>query len=149
MKILFIDMDNTLAENQTPDNIEFFPGLYLNKRPLKIVIRAIRYLYHDYKFVIVSKAVGGQSGKDEKIEWLNKFFSDTKEIIILNPEDTKSAVINEYMMTNKINSKDCVIIDDNKQILQNCKKLGMTVKYPQQVICDFEEIEDKAIYFYP
>ena len=148
MKILFIDMDNTLAENQTPENVEYFPGLYLNKRPLKIVIKAIRYLYYDYKFIVISKAVGGQKGKTEKIEWLNKFFPDTKEIIILNPEDTKSTVINEYIITNNLNANEGVIIDDNKQILQNCLKLGMIVKYPQQIICDFEQAESETIYLY-
>lgn len=133
-------MDNTLAENQTPENAPFIEGLYANKRPLRIVINAIRYLYPDYRFVIVSKVVGGSAGKSEKIEWLNKYFPYASEIILLNPEDMKSSYINNYIVTHELTVGDCVIIDDNKQILQNCLRLGLTVKYPQQIICDYEEV---------
>ena len=38
-----------------------------------------------------------------------------------------------------IDIKDVLLIDDNKKILQACDKKGIPVKYPQQVICDYQE----------
>ena len=32
MKTIFVDLDNTLAANETCQNVEFTKGLYLNKK---------------------------------------------------------------------------------------------------------------------
>jgi hypothetical protein len=43
VKVLFLDMDNTIAENSTCQDVEFSEGLYLNKRPIGFMIDAINY----------------------------------------------------------------------------------------------------------
>ena len=71
---VFVDMDNTIAENITCKDIEFCDGMYINKRPIQIVIDALNTLYPKAKFIIISQVQGGAFGIKEKIEWLNKYF---------------------------------------------------------------------------
>ena len=40
--IVFVDMDNTIAENKTCQNVRYYKGLYEEKRPIKVVIKAIK-----------------------------------------------------------------------------------------------------------
>ena len=48
-------MDNTIAENITCKDIEFCDGMYINKRPIQIVIDALNTLYPKAKFIIISQ----------------------------------------------------------------------------------------------
>lgn len=139
MEILFIDMDNTIAENQTCENIKFYKGMYLNKRPINIVIKAIKELYPESKYVIISKTDGEWDGKLEKEIWLDEYFPEANEIILIAPSEEKFNYIMDYMLTNNISPKNCLMIDDKKTELQKVRKLGLNTKYPQQIICDYEE----------
>lgn len=138
MKYVFIDMDNTIAENNTCDDIRFYPGLYLNKRPIQIVIDAIETLYPDSYCIIISQTDGALEGVTEKNLWLNSHFPNTSERLFIPKNTSKRSIIEVYL--NNINPCDILLIDDKKDILQDCKQLGINVKYPQQVICDYEEL---------
>lgn len=138
IEYVFIDMDNTIAENTTCDDIPFHRGLYLNKRPIQIVINAIKYLYPNQKYIIISQ-VTDPSGVDEKHKWLDLFFSETFDRLIIPYTVSKDEVIKTYALYHNIKLKNILLIDDKKSILQNCKQLGINVKYPQQIICDYEE----------
>ena len=63
MKTIFVDLDNTLAANETCENVDFTPGLYLNKKPIRIVIDAIQYLYEFDNLIIMSVYAGGWDKK--------------------------------------------------------------------------------------
>ena len=67
--IVFVDMDNTIAENKTCQNVRYYKGLYEEKRPIKIVIKAIEVLYMSsgIPIVIISKAVYCRKGAVEKL----------------------------------------------------------------------------------
>ena len=52
-----------------------------------------------------------------------------------NKEKYKSKYIINYAHINQIDVSDCLIIDDNKMILQECKQNGIITLYPQKVIC--------------
>lgn len=140
IEYVFIDMDNTIAENTTCDNVDFYEGLYAKKRPIKIVLDGIRELYKDSEFVIITKTDGGSYGSMEKVLWLSKYFPEVKNIIIIRPEERKSKYIKDFIEKEGIDRSKCLLIDDKKSILQDCKKIGINVKYPQQVICDYEEL---------
>lgn len=140
MKYLFIDMDNTIAENSTCENIKFYKGLYLNKRPINIVIEAIKALYPTARYIVVSKTSGGWDGKREKEIWLDEYFEEVELVLILDINEEKKDVINDYLIKNNINPEECLFIDDKKDELQKVRKLGLHVKYPQQVICDYEDL---------
>lgn len=140
MKYIFIDMDNTIAENTTCEDIEFHEGLYLNKRPIKVVIDAIRALYPNSLYIIFSKTAGGHDGRAEKGAWLEKYLPETHLAVFIEPEDSKSECIESFINSSMWDKKDCLVIDDKKSILQECLALGINVKYPQQIICDFESL---------
>lgn len=138
IKHIFIDMDNCIAENTTCDNVPFSSGMYLNKRPIKTVINGIRYLYPNCTYHILSKTQDA-AGRYEKIQWLQKYFPAINGfILIIDPEETKKEYIYTYMTKYQVNPEEILLIDDKKDILQDCKTLGIQVKYPQQIICDFE-----------
>lgn len=143
IKYVFIDMDNTIAENITCDDISFYPGLYINKRPIKIVIDAINKIYKDSFKVIISKTEGGEVGEIEKMNWLSKYFPDADLSIFVKSNETKRKYIEELMKYYEFNSNECLLIDDKKEILQDCKTLGIAVKYPQQLICDYEMLNKR------
>lgn len=139
-KYLFIDMDNTIAENMTCDNIDFYKGMYLNKRPINVVINAIKELYPDAKYIIVSKTQGGFDGRLEKEIWIDEYFPEASPVIIIEYNEEKKDIIDIYLKINNINPENCLFIDDKKSELQKVKTLGVKTKYPQQIICDYEEL---------
>lgn len=147
MNTIFVDLDNTLAANETCENVDFFEGLYLSKKPIKIVIEAINNLYKDDNIIIMSRYVGGEEGKQEKIEWMKKFLP--KKFLINSPflidasdSKTKADYIIGYAFLNRLTPDKCYLIDDNKLTLQDCKKHNINTLYPQQVICIYEEVKD-------
>lgn len=146
MKNVFIDLDNTLAANETCDNVDFTPGLYLNKKPIHIVIDAIKYLYEQENLTIISVYSGGWDGRQEKIEWMRKNLPNCmikNAPILIDYKDyrTKADFIKDYAFMNNIDLNDCIIIDDKKKILQECKNIGIKALYPQQIICMYEEFK--------
>lgn len=138
---VFIDMDNTIAENVTCTDMKFCKGMYINKRPIQIVIDALNTLYPKAKFIIISQVQGGAFGVKEKIEWLNKYFPNVSQSFFLNPGEHKSDYIKWFLKINGIINTTVLLVDDKKDILSSMSSLGINVKYPQQIICDYEELK--------
>ena len=138
---VFVDMDNTIAENTTCKDIEFYDGMYINKRPIQIVIDALNILYPNAKFIIISQVQGGAFGIKEKKEWLGKHFPNTFQSFFLHPGERKSDYIEYFLKTNGIMNMQVLLVDDKKDILSSMTPLGINVKYPQQIICDYEEFK--------
>ncbi|MBR0371420.1 MAG: hypothetical protein IJH63_11995 [Methanobrevibacter sp.] len=145
MRTVFVDLDNTLALNETCDDIPYTRGLYLNKKPIKEIINLVDYYYRDIaNIIIISRYVGGEDGKQEKIDWMRKylpksFLINSPYLITSDDIKTKADYINEYSISNNMKLEDCTIIDDKKEILQQCKKIGIEALYPQQLIVRYEE----------
>lgn len=149
VQVLFLDLDNTLAANITCQNIKFYKGLYLNKKPIPQVIEAIEEVYLNHglglkEVVIISKALGGNAGRQEKLRWIEKYLSLPKgtKCIFLDsnePSTKKAQIIKEFCKKNHYRINEALIIDDNKQVLQACEKVGIKVKYPQQVLAEYAE----------
>ena len=145
MKTVFVDLDNTLALNETCDDVPYTKGLYLNKKPIKEIIHLVDYYYRDIaNIIIISRYVGGEDGKQEKINWMRKhlpksFLINSPYLISSDDIKTKADYINEYSISNNMKLEDCTIIDDKKEILQQCKKIGIKALYPQQLIVRYEE----------
>lgn len=150
MKTVFVDLDNTLAANETCENVEFSEGLYLNKQPIQIVIDAISELYEEDDIIIISRFVGGWEGRQEKIMWIRENLPQFMWInapFLIDSKDTKKKVdfIKMYAMSKNIDLSNCLIIDDNKIILQECKAEGIQTLYPQQIICEYEKSKGKVL----
>lgn len=145
MRTVFVDLDNTLALNETCDDIPYTRGLYSNKKPIKEIINLVDYYYRDIaNIIIISRYVGGEDGKQEKIDWIRKylpksFLINSPYLITSDDIKTKADYINEYAISNNMKLEDCTIIDDKKEILQQCKKIGIEALYPQQLIVRYEE----------
>lgn len=141
MKVLYVDMDNTIAENRTCQNVEFTPGLYSSKRPIQIVIDAINTLYGDVPKVIVTKVQGGEEGIKEKQQWLQQYtpFPIHDMIFVQGEYYTKGVLIDQYNSRRNIPNEETLLIDDSKQVLQYCAAYNIQTKYPQQLICDYEQ----------
>lgn len=137
---IFVDMDNTIAENVTCEDVPYSSGLYLNKRPIQIVIDGIVSMYKDCRLIVLSKTAGGRRGALEKRAWLDIYFPYANEVYLISQEENKSDFIAKYAKKNNLDLESCMLIDDKKDILQDCSVLGINVKYPQQVICDYEEL---------
>ena len=142
MKVLYIDMDNTIAENKTCQNVEFTSGLYLSKRPIQVVIDAINTLYEDVPKVIVTKVQGGEEGIKEKRMWLEKYAPFPIEDIIFVQGDyyMKGVLIDQYNSRRNIPNEETLLVDDSKQVLRYCSAYNIQTKYPQQLICDYEQV---------
>lgn len=146
IKIIFLDMDNTIAETKTPMSIEYYDGMYLEKRPIQIVIDAINTLYPNIPVVIISKAQGGLKGINEKIKWLESISLKVKDKIFLMESDKyymKAIYIDQWCDKNGIDISQCLIIDDSKEVLKYCSAYKLQTKYPQQLICDYEEYRNQ------
>ena len=82
---------------------------------------------------------GGAFGIKEKIEWLNKYFPNTAQSFFLHPGERKSDYIEWFLKINGIMNTQVLLVDDKKDILSSMSSLGISVKYPQQIICDYQE----------
>lgn len=139
-KVVFLDLDNTVAENIVVNNIDYYKGMYINKRPIKAVINAIRVCYKSpyTKFVVISKTQGGVKGRREKVKWAKKYLRDFKPKFIFlydnEPSTNKGKYIMKYCEENNIHRGTVLLIDDNKEVLIEADKLGIPVKYPQNVL---------------
>ena len=61
-KVLFLDMDNTIAENITCQDISFSSGMYLNKRPIGFVIDAVdKMMRPELELLVVLTQTQGRS----------------------------------------------------------------------------------------
>ena len=98
--IVFVDMDNTIAENKTCQNVRYYKGLYEEKRPIKLVIKAIETLYMSsgIPIVIISKV--------------------NKILLMLSYDNTIN--IQNILQSNKLNQSDSWFL--NGVILYNMKK---------------------------
>ena len=145
IKIVFLDMDNTINANETCEDVEFTPGMYLNKKPIKLMIEAVYRMFqlNNIPVIIISKVQGGIDGVSEKKLWLSRYMkqspADCLWLADSNKNVTKAQIIKEVCDLEHYDYKDVLIIDDKKQILQDCLSYGFKVMYPQQVMCEYEE----------
>ena len=52
---------------------------------------------------------------------------------------TKGVLIDQYNSRRNIPNEETLLIDDSKQVLQYCAAYNIQTKYPQQLICDYEQ----------
>ena len=140
-KVLFLDMDNTIAENITCQDIDFSKGMYLNKRPIGFVIDAVDEMIRPglESLVILTQVQGQSPGIDEKQHWLNVIDFRHDAFIGITDDTSKSDKMLEFCSMNGYIPKDCLLIDDKKSVLQDAEKHGFHVMYPQQLLVDYYE----------
>ena len=149
IEVIFLDMDNTIAENTTPMNVEFTVGLYYDKRPILQVLQALDTLYPDTPRVILSKAQGGSKGVEEKKLWLQLHqVKNIVDYIFLKETEQyymKGVYADQWLSQHHIAPEKALVIDDSKQVLQYCQAYGLLTQYPQSVLCDYSEYTKQFI----
>ena len=144
--VVFLDMDNTIAENTTCRNVEFVDGMYENKRPISFVIDAINALLRpkSKRVVLVTIYQGGDLGMQEKLFWLEKIRFKYDDILFIEEStQTKTSQMIEYCNKYNCDPCSCLFIDDKKSMLQDAEKSGLQVMYPQQLLVSYYEFLQK------
>lgn len=150
MKHIFIDMDGTIAEYKGPNDkiiIEDYSkvfNMYISKRPVKIVLDAIKKLYENDEYYIIS-AAPNERAIQEKDEWLDKYFPVKKEnrYYIKYPVTDKASELEKILEKLNLNYEDVVLIDDHHDILKKVERMGIQVYHPSRIISRYEEILKK------
>lgn len=107
-KIIYCDMDGVLADfNAEPDGINRFEneeGFFLNLKPLKANVKAIKQLIADGNAVFILSISPNERADGEKRAWLKKYIPTMRKanIIILRKGDKK----------NRYASADGILFDD-------------------------------------
>ena len=130
MKYLFIDMDGTIADywhkSGKCDIKEFDKGMFITKRPVKIVIDAIKTLFpeRDYMYLIIS-IVPHEDGIVEKNDWLDKYFNIEKDrrVFLQFPNSDKVYYIYKWCEVNNIKPEDVIFIDDHHDVLKKTRRM--------------------------
>ena len=140
-KVLFLDMDNTIAENITCQDISFSSGMYLNKRPIGFVIDAVDKMMRPNLelLVVLTQTQGRSHGIDEKQIWLDAIEFRHDAFIGITDDTAKSEKMLEFCSMHGYRPDDCLLIDDKKSVLQDAEKYGFNVMYPQQLLVDYYE----------
>ena len=149
MKDILIDLDGTIADYWSKTgkvNLKSFEkGLFINKQPVKAVLKAIREVFPESEcsYTIVSHSPH-QEANIEKSEWLLKYFNcNFKEIIYVKyPEESKEYYINKFIEDNNLDRKEVCLIDDDIQILRNVEReCNIQVFHPSRILVMAQELE--------
>lgn len=152
MKYLFIDMDATICDFGVGDGrviVSDFTnekGFFLNKSPIKIVLKAIEVLFprSKYEYHILS-ASPTEMGVEEKEVWLDKnfFIEKEKRHFVRYPDESKAVYIQNFCLKHNINPVDCVLLDDTQRHLEEAEGVGVYVMHPINLICRYEKYLDR------
>ena len=142
MKYLMLDMDGTICEFHDPIEgriymTDFPKGFFLNKRPIKSVLKVIKKDYSDYVVIIFSASPDTESD-NEKIQWLNNQGLSWQHIFLKYPDNDKGQALMIFMQRNNINPDDITIIDDDHRVLRSCEKLGVHCIHPSHLVVEYE-----------
>ena len=141
IEVLFLDMDNTIAENTTCKDVQFTKGMYLSKRPIGFMIDAVNTLLRPNVdlIIILTKVQGLFNGVDEKQRWLSDLEFRYDAFMYISDDTKKSKMMLDFCEANGYKPEECLIIDDKKAVLQDAELYGFNVKYPQQLLVDYYE----------
>lgn len=142
MKYLMLDMDGTICEFYDPVDgrihmTDFPKGFFLNKRPIKSVLKVIQKDYSSYTIIIFSASPNSDSD-NEKIQWLNNNGLNWQHIFLKYPNSDKGQALMIFMQRNNINPDDITIIDDDHRVLRSCEKLGVHCLHPSHLVAEYE-----------
>ena len=151
MKV-FIDLDGTISEywhSSGKINLKgkYDKGMFINKLPIKSVIREISIRYKKDEKIILS-ASPNKEATEEKKEWVRKHIKPYMEIeeeiyIDYNSED-KVEYLEAYTKEKGIEARNCILIDDHHEYLKRAEEIGMQVYHPSRLVALNEEREKKG-----
>jgi len=141
-KHILIDLDGVVSDYWPESgkiNIkEFEKGFFINKQPVKAVLKAITDVFpiSECDYTIVSHSPHREANI-EKSQWLLKHFPvNFEEIIYVKfPEESKIDYINKLIISKNWNKEEVCLIDDNHQILREVEKeCEIQVYHPSHIL---------------
>lgn len=153
IKHIFIDMDATICNFATPDGkvvIKSFnqPGLFIDRKPLKIMIKAIQNIFPEEDFVYyILSASPNAMAIEEKQAWLDINFNIRKDrrYFVKFPEDCKGEFIKDFCQEKDVDPKECVLIDDTYSHLKPVEEMGGLAIHPTHLLAKYEELLDAEL----
>jgi 5'(3')-deoxyribonucleotidase len=147
-KYAFIDMDGTICayakgKKDIDGNVDFVNGKHFAY--LRPVTHIIEYLYNKYKDnldnLYILTAVPNSIAWDEKLSWMEKNmpFVKKENILFVGNKDYKDVFLKHFMIGNKIDKKDVMMIDDNHDTLNKMIALGVNALHPSDINCLSDE----------
>jgi len=145
---IFVDMDGVVAEYQDipldeDGNINFVAyGIFKNARPVMEVIDRLKVLSETKRLYMLS-ASPNSICSDEKTEWIKKYmpFIKSENIYYVGNKDFKSIMVKDLIKDLKLETRTCTLIDDEHQIIEKARKLGIHVMHPSKFLVEYEEIK--------
>ena len=139
---IFVDMDGTLCNYQTPnldiDNcVDFVNSKYfLYATPVPHIISLIKKLKDEGKKIYILTACPNIISWKEKLVWCSKHvpFIDQEDILFVGNKTYKHVFLKHFALSKKINYKDILLIDDNYETIKNTFKLGMNSIHPSNTL---------------
>lgn len=144
MKYLLLDMDGTICEYFDPVDgkismYEFPKGFFINKKPIKSVIKALQKYYSDYITIIFSFSPNEEID-NEKLIWLkNNGMGNLQHIFLRYNNVDKAQALSIFMEKNNIPADAITVIDDDLRVLRTCEKLAVHCVHPSHLVVLSEE----------
>ena len=142
---IFVDLDGTMAEYQDlhtdeNGNIDFVQyGVFLKGKPVKEVIDKLKKLQESGKTIYVVSASPNSIANQEKMEWLyfNAEFINPQNIYFVGNRNFKHVFLQQLIKKLKLNPKDCMVVDDDHQVLEKYKSIGVNAVHPSKLLTNY------------
>lgn len=141
-KYIFCDLDGTLAEYQNlpiddNGNIDFVQyNVFKYSKPVKQVIEKVKGLN---KEVFILSASPNSICNLEKIEWVKEHVPFVREenIYFVGNRNFKHVFLEQFIKKLKIKPSDCMVVDDDHQILEKYKTIGVNTVHPSKLLSNY------------
>ena len=142
---VFADLDGTMAEYQDlhtdeNGNIDFVQyRVFLKGKPVKEVINKLKELSDSGKTIYVVSASPNSISNQEKLTWLlhHAGFIKDENIYFVGNRNFKHVFLQQLIKKLKLNVCDCMVVDDDHQILEKYKSIGVNAVHPSKLLTNY------------
>jgi len=124
-------------ENGNIDFVQYH--VFLKGKPVKEVIDKLKKLQESGKTIYVVSASPNSIANNEKMEWLyyNAEFINPQNIYFVGNRDFKHVFLQQLIKKLKLNPKDCMVVDDDHQVLEKYKSIGVNAVHPSKLLTNY------------
>ena len=141
-KYVFCDLDGTLAEYQNLPlddfgNIDFVRyNVFRHSKPVNPIIEKVKRLNSE---IFILSASPNSICNLEKTDWakINTPFVKEENIYFVGNRNYKHVFLEQLLKKLKINANDCMVIDDDHQILEKYKTIGVNTVHPSKLLSNY------------
>lgn len=142
-KHIFLDMDGVLAEYQTltpyKHNMDYInTDIFKRSLPVIPVIEVLKNKFSDSSFYILSASPNSICNDDKK-GWLKIHvpFIQEKNVFFVGRPDKKVLTLCQLLKKLKIQTKDCMYIDDVHAMIQEATERHINAMHPSKLLARY------------